>query len=90
MNDDCPSDKACDIILRGGVSEKTLEILRYLAAGSDFVDSQNFAPIHKIVLKLSLHDLEEEILRNPDDVDIPDANGRTALSGLRQEGTIEP
>lgn len=86
MNDDCPSDKACDIILRGGVSEKTLEILRYLAAGSDFVDSQNFAPIHKIVLKLSLHDLEEEILRNPEDVDIPDANGRTALEWAAARG----
>ncbi|OBT47665.1 hypothetical protein VE00_02263 [Pseudogymnoascus sp. WSF 3629] len=86
VNDDCPSDKACDIILRGGVSEKTLEILRYLAAGSDFVDSQNFAPIHKIVLKLSLHDLEEEILRDPDDVDIPDANGRTALEWAAARG----
>ncbi|OBT75406.1 hypothetical protein VF21_05716 [Pseudogymnoascus sp. 05NY08] len=86
VNNDCPSDKACDIILRGGVSEKTLEILRYLAAGSDFVDSQNFAPIHKIVLKLSLHDLEEEILRNPDDVDIPDANGRTALEWAAARG----
>ncbi|OBT81353.1 hypothetical protein VE02_09992 [Pseudogymnoascus sp. 03VT05] len=86
VNDDCPSDKACDIILRGGVSEKTQEILRYLAAGSDFVDSQNVAPIHKIVLKLSLHDLEEEILRNPDDVDIPDANGSTALEWAAARG----
>ncbi|KFY88093.1 hypothetical protein V500_06555 [Pseudogymnoascus sp. VKM F-4518 (FW-2643)] len=86
VNDDCPSDKACDIILRGGVSEKTMEILRCLAAGSDFVDNQNFAPIDKIVLKLSLQDLEEEILRNPDDVDIPDANGRTALEWAAARG----
>lgn len=63
-----------------------MEILRCLAAGSDFVDNQNFAPIHKIVLKLSLQDLEEEILRNPDDVDIPDANGRTALEWAAARG----
>lgn len=63
-----------------------MEILRCLAAGSDFVENQNFASIHKIVLRLSLHDLEEEILRNPDNVDIPDANGRTALEWAAARG----
>lgn len=63
-----------------------MEILRCLAAGSDFVETQNFALIHKIVLKLSLQDLEEEILRNPDDVDIPDAMGRTALEWASARG----
>ncbi|KAH8744947.1 ankyrin repeat-containing protein-like protein [Hyaloscypha finlandica] len=86
VNDDCPSDKACDIILRGGLSERTIEILRCLAAGSDFIENQNFALIHKIVLKLSLQDLEKEILRDPDDVDIPDAMGRTALEWAAARG----
>lgn len=63
-----------------------MEILRYLAAGSNFIENQKFAPIHKIVLKLSLQDLEEEILRNPDDVDIPDAMGRTALEWAAARG----
>jgi ankyrin repeat protein len=60
--------------------------LRCVAAGSDFVENQNFAPIHKIVLKLSFQDLEEEILRNPDDVDILDAMGRTALEWAAARG----
>jgi ankyrin repeat protein len=63
-----------------------MEILRCLAAGSDFIENQNFALIHKIVLKLSLQDLEEEILRNPDDVDVPDAMGRTALEWAAARG----
>lgn len=86
VNDECPSDKSCDLILRGGVSERTVEILRRIAAGSDFIENQNFAPIHKIVLKLSLQDLEEEILRNPDDIDVPDAAGRTALEWAAARG----
>ena len=64
-----------------------MEILNRLAAGSDFIENQNFALIHKIVLKLSLQDLEEEILRNPDDVDVPDAMGRTALEWAAARGT---
>ena len=68
------------------MSERTVEILRRVAAGSDFIENQNFAPIHKIVLKLSLQDLEEEILRNPDDIDVPDATGRTALEWAAARG----
>lgn len=79
LNEECPSDKACDVILRGGISERIIEILRLLSSSSDFVESRNFAAIHKIVLRLSMKDLEEEILRNPSQIDIPDATGRTAL-----------
>lgn len=68
------------------MSERTVEILRCLAAGSDFIENQNFALIHKIVLKLSLQDLEEEILRDPDDIDVPDAMGRTALEWAAARG----
>jgi ankyrin repeat protein len=52
-----------------------------------FHRKSKFCPIHKIVLKLSLQDLEEEILRNPDDVDVPDAMGRTALEWAAARGT---
>ena len=86
LNDDCPSDKACDVILRGGISERVIEILRLLGASSDFVENQNFAAIHKIVLMLSMKDLEEEILRNPGQIDVPDANGRTALEWAAARG----
>ncbi|KAF7883922.1 hypothetical protein EAF00_011234 [Botryotinia globosa] len=86
LNDECPSDKACDVILRGGISERIIEILRLLGASSDFVENQNFAAIRQIVLRLSMKDLEEEILRNPSQVDIPDAMGRTALEWAAARG----
>jgi ankyrin repeat protein len=68
------------------LSERTVEILRGLAAGSDYIENQNFALIHKIVLKLSLESLEEEILRNPDEIDIRDTVGRTALHWAAARG----
>ncbi|KAF7939982.1 uncharacterized protein EAE98_000109 [Botrytis deweyae] len=86
LNDECPSDKACDVILRGGISERIIEILRLLGASSDFVENQNFAAIHKIVLRLSMKDLEEEILRNPSQIDVHDATGRTALEWAAARG----
>lgn len=63
-----------------------MEILKCLAAGSDFVENQNFAPIHEIVLRLSPKDLEKEILQSPEDIDIPDAQGRTALEWAAARG----
>ncbi|TGO80422.1 hypothetical protein BELL_0007g00120 [Botrytis elliptica] len=81
LNDECPSDKACDVILRGGISERIIGILRLHP-----VENQNFAAIHKIVLRLSMKDLEEEILRNPSQIDVPDATGRTALEWAAARG----
>jgi ankyrin repeat protein len=68
-------------VLRGGLSRDVSETLKCLTQGSlsDFIENQNFSSLHRIVLKLSLQDLEEEILQNADDIDVPDAMGRTAL-----------
>jgi ankyrin repeat protein len=85
-SDNCPSDKACDIVLRGGLSERVVQALRCLTEGSDFIENQNFAPMHKIVLNLMYQDLETEILENPNNVDIPDAGGRTALEWAAARG----
>lgn len=73
-------------MLRGNLSTCVIEILRYISRDSDYIDAQDFAPIHKIVLGLSLHNLETEVLRDPDNVDIRDAMGRTALEWAAARG----
>ncbi|KAL8730166.1 MAG: hypothetical protein Q9166_004249 [cf. Caloplaca sp. 2 TL-2023] len=45
---------------------------------SDFIDEQNYTLLHKIVLGLSMHDLEESLSLHPDLIDIPDAMGHAA------------
>ncbi len=84
--DDNPAHKACDILLRGNLSTSVIEVLRYISRDSEFIDSQDFSPIHKIVLQLSLKDLETEILRQPGRVDARDAMGRTALEWAAARG----
>ncbi|MCJ1386350.1 hypothetical protein MMC17_009476 [Xylographa soralifera] len=79
-------DKACDILLRGGLSTEATEYLRCLTIESDVIDDQNFSPVYKIVLRLSLQDLEPAILQDADDVDITDAMGRTALEWVAVRG----
>lgn len=85
-SDDCPSDKAGDIILRANISQEVIEILRLIAEGSDFNERQNFARIHKIVLGLCIGDLEEEIRQDPNSLDFPDGTGRTALQWAAARG----
>lgn len=85
-NDSCPSDKACDALVRGGHASQVEEILRLVARDSDFVDAQCFATIHKIVLGLSFKDLQDEIVRDPDSIDVTDAGGRTALTWAAARG----
>lgn len=85
-SDDCPSDKACDILLRGNLSVSVVAILRCIARDSEYIENQDFAPIHKIVLRLSLQDLQTEIIRDPNNIDIKDAMGRTALEWAAARG----
>jgi ankyrin repeat protein len=77
--DNSPKNKAFDFILQGGLSTQVVETLSCLTEGSDFIDEQNYTPMHKIVLQLSMMSLEEEIVRHPDDIDAFDALGRTPL-----------
>ena len=64
----------------GGLSEEDEKALRCVTQESDFIDEQNYTILHKIVLGLSLLDLEEEILRHPEDINTPDVMGRTPLA----------
>lgn len=84
--DDSPSDKAVDIILRGRIPQEVTEILRFVSEGSDFIERQNFARIHKIVLGLCGGDLEEELRLHPQTVDCADLTGRTALQWAAARG----
>lgn len=85
-SDDCPSDKAVDIVLRGRIPPPVVDILRVISEGSDYIDRQNFARIHEIVLGLRDEDLEDEIRRSPRCLDSPDATGRTALQWAAARG----
>ena len=78
-SDDCPADKACDILPRGNLKSSVVEILRSIARDSGFIENQQFAQIHKTALGLSLQHLQTEIFRDPSNIDVRDAIGRTAL-----------
>ncbi|KAK6357237.1 hypothetical protein TWF718_001560 [Orbilia javanica] len=78
-SDNSPKNKASDLILQGGLSDQTTEILRTIAAGSDFVEEQNFTRIHRVVIELLGANLEEELELRPEDIDATDALGRTPL-----------
>lgn len=73
------------MLLRGNLAPEVVEILRYVSRASDWIDDQNFAPMHKIVLGLSLRDLKTEIV-DCRDIDIRDAMGRTALEWASARG----
>lgn len=64
----------------GGLSDEDEEALRCVTQEDDFIDQQNYTMLHKIILGLSLLDLEEEILRHPEDINRPDVMGRTPLA----------
>lgn len=64
----------------GGLADEDVEALRCLTQGSDFIEEQNYTKIHRIVLGLSMLDLEEEICLDPKAINTTDAMGRTPLA----------
>ena len=79
-NDNSPRHKANQFLLMGDLSEDNAEALKCVAKESDFIDEQNYTTLHKIILGLSLLDLEEEILRHPEEINMVDVMGRTPLA----------
>ncbi|MCJ1438900.1 hypothetical protein MMC27_008290 [Xylographa pallens] len=73
-SDNSPRNKAHQALLMGDLSGEDENALRYLIQGSDFIDNQNYTQIHKIVLGLSMLDLEETIRSQKDDVNATDVN----------------
>lgn len=79
-SDNSPRNKAHQFLLMGGLSEDAVEALRCLTQGGDFIDEQNYTALHRIILGLSMADLEEEIRLHPEDINATDVMGRTPLA----------
>ncbi|KAI4093490.1 MAG: hypothetical protein LQ344_002903 [Seirophora lacunosa] len=86
VSDNSPRNKAHQFLLMGGLSDDDVEALRCLTQDSDFVDEQNYTLLHRIVLGLSMQELEEALCLHPDLIDVPDAMGRTALAWASARG----
>lgn len=80
MSDNSPRNKAHQALLMGDLSREDEEALLCLTSGSDFISEQNYTQLHKIVLGLSMLELEDEILKRLDEVNGTDIMGRTALA----------
>ncbi|KAL7921340.1 ankyrin repeat-containing domain protein [Trichoderma austrokoningii] len=82
--DNSPRVKACHFLLEGNLSESAVDALRAITKGSeylgDFIDDSRFTETHRIVLGLSSGDLEAELLLHPEEIDLQDSMGRTALA----------
>ena len=79
-SDNSPRNKAHQFLLMGGLSDEDAEALRCLTRGDDFINEQNYTTLHKIILGLSMGDLEEEIRLHPENVNTTDVMGRTPLA----------
>lgn len=79
-SDNSPRNKAHQFLLMGGLSNDDVEALRCLTRGDDFVDEQNYTMLHRIILGLSMANLEKEICLHPEDVNTTDVMGRTPLA----------
>ena len=88
-SDNNPRNKACHFLLEGNITKMAEEALRAIAKGGyleDFIDEARFTQTHKIVLGLSLHDLEEEVQLHPEDINVQDVMGRTPLAWAAARG----
>ncbi|KAI4187971.1 MAG: hypothetical protein LQ346_005403 [Caloplaca aetnensis] len=85
-SDNSPRNKAHQFLLMGGLTDTDVEALRCLTQDSDFVDEQNYTLLHRIVLGLSMQDLEEALSQHSDLIDVSDAMGRTALAWASARG----
>ncbi|KAH8645547.1 ankyrin repeat-containing domain protein [Tricladium varicosporioides] len=73
------SDRMWDLVLTRGLTDSQRDTIQCLLDQSDYIEEHNFPLVHKIVLKLSLRGLEEELMANPLAVFETDSEGRSAL-----------
>lgn len=79
-SDNSPRNKAHQALLMGRLSDADVEALRCLTQDDDFVGEQNYTILHKIILGLSMANLEKEICLHPELINVRDAMDRTALA----------
>ncbi|KAK7529920.1 ankyrin repeat-containing domain protein [Phyllosticta citribraziliensis] len=88
-SDNSPRIKASNFLLEEGLPEVGVDALRLITKGGyheDFVDESGFTLIHRIVLGLSLHILEEELAQHPEEINTQDTMGRTPLAWAAARG----
>ncbi|KAG8419419.1 hypothetical protein J3458_004287 [Metarhizium acridum] len=88
--DNSPRIKACHFLLEGNLSESAAGALRAITNGSeyldDFIEESNFTRTHRIILGLSIGDLERELISHPGEINAQDSMGRTALAWAAARG----
>ena len=80
VSDNSPRNKAHQFLLIGGLPDDDVEALRCLTRGDDFISEQNYTILHRIILGLSMANLEEQIHLHPEDINATDVMGRTPLA----------
>ncbi|GKU22961.1 unnamed protein product [Fusarium langsethiae] len=88
-SDNSPRNKASDLILQGGLERTAVDALTRISRREDWLEDQNFPPLHMIILGLSGKDLIQELQEHPEAVDGQDAMGRTALLWAAARGDDE-
>ncbi|KAI0977540.1 ankyrin repeat-containing domain protein [Xylaria arbuscula] len=68
--------------------DSTLQAFQTTFSSEEFLDSRVFQPLHKIVLGLSVGDLEAQLLLSSKHIDDTDADGRTSLSWAVTRGDL--
>ncbi|EFY99364.2 ankyrin repeat containing protein [Metarhizium robertsii ARSEF 23] len=88
--DNSPRIKACHSLLEGNLSEFTVGALRGITNGSEYLDDfiveSSFTQTHRIILGLSIGDLERELISHPGEINTQDSMGRTALAWAAAQG----
>lgn len=89
-SDNSPRVKACHFLLEGSLSSDAERAMRAITRGSeyleDFIDNSQFTKTHKIVLGLSMQTLVQHLSLHPEELNIPDAMGRTPLAWAAARG----
>lgn len=79
-SDNSPRNKAHQALLMGRLNQADEVALRCLKQDDDFIGEQNYTLLHKIILGLSMANLEEEICLHPEEINNRDLMGRTPLA----------
>ena len=73
-------------MLQGRLSEKDMEVLSCVIQGSNFIDEEGYTQLHRVILGLSMENLEEVISMHPESIDAVDARGRSPLTWAASRG----
>ncbi|KID90562.1 ankyrin repeat containing protein [Metarhizium guizhouense ARSEF 977] len=88
--DNSPRIKACHFLLEGNLSGSAVGALRAITNGSeyldDFIEESSFTQTHRIILGISIGDLERELISHPGEINAQDSMGRTALAWAAARG----